>query len=511
MSGRDKLITRNTRKNDLMNFHLSLGKEIRNRCGLWDGNDELIKDSGINHPDRVSNVIMECVGRTTVEADMKYFDKRQNPLTTVSVEAIEEHFKELVDTFSKQWLESNNGTNPIQRLWNRRDSLATIELFTLANALLNLKKIDNNWVMEQVRIILGNDDNNRQGAFFELIGLNCFKTENTILIPAKMYMEGIDGTVTYEQGGSISISLKNYGISRNHYLFLKESEKIEQLFVQLINSNSAKTFRILIEIPLGYPSQPDWDMLKKDLPSIIHQYNGKRILAKINNWSVFIGSLGDERLYSPSYKSYTFIILSPYHKNEQANLYSKLDETCANLSKHGKVEDTRMINMAFVHLPITASITTCSKWAEEYFANNPDKPISGIIFLQSSVVTTPDGNQSHVSHCYNIITGLKFGKWHEANPKTRITMQIPVGTPSPLPHEDYIVIGDERHSLNKLYVYQKGNHYKLSQVSSSGAIKGNVVKVASGVFEHSVMRLAGSDRELTLAGRFAPLDELLIV
>jgi hypothetical protein len=61
MSGRDKLLIRNTKKEDLIKFHLSWGNEIRNRCGLWDGNDDLMKDARVDHPDSVSTVIMEAV------------------------------------------------------------------------------------------------------------------------------------------------------------------------------------------------------------------------------------------------------------------------------------------------------------------------------------------------------------------------------------------------------------------------------------------------------------------
>ena len=61
MSGRDKLLIRNTKKEDLIKFHLSWGNEIRNRCGLWEGNKELMKDAGATHPDSLSMRIMETV------------------------------------------------------------------------------------------------------------------------------------------------------------------------------------------------------------------------------------------------------------------------------------------------------------------------------------------------------------------------------------------------------------------------------------------------------------------
>jgi hypothetical protein len=48
-----------TKKEDLIKLYLGCGNEIRNRCGLWEGNEALMKDAGATHPDRVSVVIME--------------------------------------------------------------------------------------------------------------------------------------------------------------------------------------------------------------------------------------------------------------------------------------------------------------------------------------------------------------------------------------------------------------------------------------------------------------------
>ncbi len=61
MTGRDKLLVRNSKKADLIKFHLSWGSEIRNRIGVWQSNDALIKDAKVSHPDSVSTAIMEGV------------------------------------------------------------------------------------------------------------------------------------------------------------------------------------------------------------------------------------------------------------------------------------------------------------------------------------------------------------------------------------------------------------------------------------------------------------------
>lgn len=59
----DKEAVRATKKEDLIKFHHGWGTDIRNRYGLWRGNDKLILSAcGKScHPDDASVVIIEAV------------------------------------------------------------------------------------------------------------------------------------------------------------------------------------------------------------------------------------------------------------------------------------------------------------------------------------------------------------------------------------------------------------------------------------------------------------------
>lgn len=61
LSGHDKLRLRNTKKEDLILYHMTWGQEIRNRFGLWAGNEALSKNAGVDHPDSASMKIIEAV------------------------------------------------------------------------------------------------------------------------------------------------------------------------------------------------------------------------------------------------------------------------------------------------------------------------------------------------------------------------------------------------------------------------------------------------------------------
>ena len=61
MSDEDKATIRNTKRGELIKYHHGWGTGIRNEFGLWGGNAALMKDTGSNHPDSASMVIINAV------------------------------------------------------------------------------------------------------------------------------------------------------------------------------------------------------------------------------------------------------------------------------------------------------------------------------------------------------------------------------------------------------------------------------------------------------------------
>jgi hypothetical protein len=61
MSDKEKTDLRNTKSEDLDLFHHGWGTDIRNGLGLWEGNEELMRDTKEFYPDDASIVIIEAV------------------------------------------------------------------------------------------------------------------------------------------------------------------------------------------------------------------------------------------------------------------------------------------------------------------------------------------------------------------------------------------------------------------------------------------------------------------
>jgi hypothetical protein len=61
MDDEEKKMIRDTKKEDLIQFHHGWGTGIRNEFGLWKGNTNLLADCHADHPDDASMVIVRAV------------------------------------------------------------------------------------------------------------------------------------------------------------------------------------------------------------------------------------------------------------------------------------------------------------------------------------------------------------------------------------------------------------------------------------------------------------------
>jgi hypothetical protein len=61
MTDREKSALKNTTEENLIMYHLSLAKNIREQFGMWEGNSELLESCGASNPDNASMVIVGAI------------------------------------------------------------------------------------------------------------------------------------------------------------------------------------------------------------------------------------------------------------------------------------------------------------------------------------------------------------------------------------------------------------------------------------------------------------------
>jgi hypothetical protein len=148
---------------------------------------------------------------------------RQTAGLNAAPEELNAKFEALARHFGIDWLTAQ-GDNPLQKLWKRRDALATNELLNFGDAIENFEKVDPTWLTEKVEDVKTGDEGNRAGAIFELLGLNFYLFTGNTVLPSKGSNPGYDGVVQLTNHSSLLVSIKNHGMTAYERFFQKNAK-----------------------------------------------------------------------------------------------------------------------------------------------------------------------------------------------------------------------------------------------------------------------------------------------
>lgn len=438
-----------------------------------------------------------------------HHEKRQ-PFLVDRTQEFENSLSAIANHFNLRWLEQK-GTHPIQILWNRQDYLASSELFIFGTALNKMGSININWTINHVNNIKNGQLNNRNGSLFEIICLGMF-TPHLNVSPSRSNQAGYDGIVELSASKKIRLSIKRFSYSSHYKDFHFHCEEIENLYKSVCRNNTIHTSQLFASFT-SFPNNANWKILTAELTTLAKIYKGSYIDFESDELYIGIAPLEGKRPFSLSNHSYHSIILSPLHKNERLNLFSKLDEAYNNLNEHGGKENDEFINLVCIHLDANASAGECIKWTYEYFDEYPEKCISGIFFYQPLVARNLETGAPFINHfVIGAMNGNRYNQWNTSG--NDIRFDVPIGTLNDKPASQKIVTiknGVKKVAdVGESYFYQRGHYYYLNSFKGTSVEASlNLDNPAPGVIEHSVISFGKA--EMLLTPKSAPTDELLII
>jgi hypothetical protein len=450
---------------------------------------------------------------------MKYFKNKQS--IGIPDEEMEKAFEAFVRSMSEEWLLKNN-YHPLRELWKRGDTFAISEIYSLGTAINELATIDSTWLNKQIKLMKSAERNNHRGAFTEVLSIPLLNGKNHPAIPTKSNQPGYDALLSLSSSEkSIRVSIKNYGQSKHEETFVKWASKTEELIKKLLEKYQYYPVTVWIDCPTNYPSEDKWKMLHSHLDNIFKTKKGatepfSALCTDVPEWIIIISPhIASQGQFHPNYNSYTFVLSSVYHQNENENLLSKIQDACYNLSKYSAIEDEKVKNFLFIHLSPLASIAKCKEWLDYYFTEYPDKPISAVLLYQPSVGTNLETGKSGINHYfYPYLRQERINGWLPSG--FHFTFEIPIGMVStePLNYSLNFTHPDgkkEMISVDDRYMYQRGNHYIQMQPDGKGGYTGNISQLVPGVFSHVVIEFPDQPNKAVITGKFPPNDELLIL
>ncbi len=435
---------------------------------------------------------------------------RNNRLENVDSAGLNSFLSPVASAFDVTWLNQPSGKNRIQMLWSRQDGLATNQLALLGDALNRLAPRNTDWVARRIKAIKSETTENRKGDLFELLGLSLFALDGQQVTGATEANPGYDGTIDFTGGASGLISLKDFGVSSHRKLFESQAANVERTIIDALQDLRMTGLGVRIAAA-RYPLQADWEKLCRAVKTIIADWR--------TEWrSRQVGSLWTLTPQPPptggarpadGYLSYAVIMLAPHHSNEQRNIESKIEDACANLSKHAGAEGSNAARLLLIRIPDTVSPAQCVACTEQWLQARPDAHVDSVILYQPAVAAPSTIAPGAIVHFIAIVSGPGFDRWRHAveRPNLSIQARVLVGRCTNQPTK---LVGTDGSHLGAQYIYQRGQIYTLSETKADGTIVGNMTNPAPGIMLHTILRIPGQPGECILSGKFPPDANLLL-
>ncbi|GFZ71550.1 Uncharacterized protein ALO70_01980 [Pseudomonas amygdali pv. eriobotryae] len=425
-------------------------------------------------------------GRLMRHLDQGDFAKSEKPLALVE------------DLFGKEWL-STNGGHRLQKLWARKDTLSSTELFALGRAIEILTPDHSIWLKRVANDII-RQPKNAHGYIAEIMVCASLSTSDSTVLPASKGNKGFNLTLTMPSQFKYLISIKNHDISEHEALFREKCATLKAAFAKKMKELKVHgALRIassqFIELT-SLDSLVSW--VSKDLKktgSYEWQGGGVKVL--------FSG------LLAKGFFSSELVVFGGFHRNELANQKSRIIQAAENLKKHVPPSPNafRFVWMRVQSSADVALISDVAKELIEHGVSGDDVGVDGFIIVQPSVVR--EGDSSMVNTVFSIVEAPHAGLQASRKQAENISIDVLVGGVSSEASRELLQVdGNILELPPHQYVYQDSDFYILSKMEN-GVATGNVSSPASGVRNHSVFDIGG--QEMGLTGRLSPRAEELLI
>lgn len=342
----------------------------------------------------------------------------------------------------------------LRQVWTRDDWLATIEKLTLAHAIETMSSVDQRWTQKHIGKICGKNGNELIGSVFELLCGTMIFDAGLNPKPGRKNSPGYDLELVYPDDHRVFLSLKNHDMSSFEEEFRKRCKQFQKQMRTVFEASSLHPF-IMIESS-RLPSEADWALLEKYIAGV--NKLDKELSINEPCEGIALGCMELRPIPGIAFAakpiSSQLMVLSKFHKNEQDNFVSKLEDAAHNMrDKLGR--QTNSSNVVCMRVNPTASIEYLEGFAKEFLESDDDHGIDGVIFYQPSVIRKPD-NTSVVQHFTKRI-GSK--RWDPG--KHPVAFRPFIGIPANSPSRT-MMQGDGQPLLDNVqgYFFQEGDIYQ---------------------------------------------------
>lgn len=370
--------------------------------------------------------------------------------------------EEVGNFFDTEWLEQD-GNSLIQFAWKRKDYFAKCEIITLGKCLNTLKNEHEKWIYDNIKTIKSNDLNNSRGAIFEILLAGYYKMMGDEyghfdIITAKQHQKGYDVSLRFTDEFIDNVSIKWLASSHHNDVFKGKMKSLDNIIKKEIEKLPFFGINICVLLEKYPDNAQEWSKIENRTVRCVKNFDGynsfysdELVNIKVNFMSHHKGM----KLYSQN-KSYSFVASSPFHKNEERNILSKIQNSAYHTSEKSPESNENTRNTCFIRVPSYIDPEYCRRLCAKNKNEMQYKNLHTIFFYCPAIATNLKDNTSLIHHYLSAFITNIPQLMQEKNTHTP-GICVPIGiTADKYSHLHLITEKGEQLKLDSHYIYQNG-------------------------------------------------------
>lgn len=408
--------------------------------------------------------------------------------------------------FGQDWLKDKQGQaeHPLQKLWERKDWLATCELFGLGKCITQLTSEHDSWLRQTAQKIKSGVQN-AHGFITEILVCGSLYARDGNVYPAPGNQKGFDFVVNFPSDFKYYISIKSQGMTLHETRFHEFGDRLKAAFAKRL-----ETLGVNGELKLISPVHLEPEAFEFLIKFVGETLRKPQTYRYKECQLVFTHIRPETGQYASTQRSHKVTIVSPQHRNTMLNAKAKLEAAAKNLQGHLPVSDD-YFRFLWIRVHNSVDAEALQQAAQSMLDDHErDYGFDGAFFIQPSVVRKEE------SIAINSYMGLAHSKLHQGFNKAVVEGRVsvlkapfPVGGISMKPSELHITNGSISVPLPRdHYFYQKADLYFLMKREGEEMV-GSWSSPASGIRHHLVHDTGAG--EVVFLSPSAEVEETLII
>lgn len=428
----------------------------------------------------------------------------------------EEDFNKVIDFLGgflgDKWItKSTNYNSSLKQLWNRRDFLASTELYTIATAVQKFLGDGNTeeWLSGYKKFIKSTKASEVISQTYELVCASMFQTNGQAVQLCDPCFPGYDFKIRLKQK-SLRVSCKKLQQSDNEIHFRTISAGIYSKILKHLQTHRVTGVRILVQRDNG--AVLNGAVLEKHVFKAVDTFLQQK-KPVIGNVGGFILSVAPMSVEVPGWRfghqevSLQFNCLLPIEAEEQKRFEDLFRKAAANLKKHAPLLDSDSANIVMIGLPSSIRMSLAETWLSGQFTAFFSS-ISAVILTRYTPTHSSDDKTTMTGFEFKVIPNPRATRpWPDGTIKDRLVGKLELGIPLGDECRQIFMLGDKTVDMTNYFNFQRGQIY---HEHVSGPLKYTFNSIP-GVRIFSVLKPYPDQESVILEAIRPPGDEFVIL